>query len=151
VLRHQIIESIGGEIREVSASAIDPNVQINCVIEENKLHYLTIPQPLNLEPRSAFVCILNSHNLPFELRYLSTVFKQADNGNISVPPFTTGIYKLPLGTEGSIPDAGKTYRNYEVVSAFASTTIPDFTAKNGKKYICTYDGNSVTEPKEESI
>jgi hypothetical protein len=146
VLQCQIVESIGGEIREVPASAIDPNVQINRVIEEEKSYTIQIPQPKNLKPRSAFICIVNGHNLPFELRYLGTAFRQADNngnGAFPVPPYKTGIYKLPLGTEGSIPDDGRLYQNYEAVSTFASVTVPDFTVKNGIRYNFIYDGTKV--------
>jgi len=143
LLRIQLVESTGGEIREASISAIDPNVQINRVIEENKSYTIQIPQPQNLEARSAFVCITNKYNLPFELKYLGTVFKQTDNGNISVPAYKTGIYKLPLGTEGIIPSNGRLYKNYQVVSTFSSVEVPEFTAQNGIKYNFEYDGTTV--------
>jgi hypothetical protein len=137
---HQITEGINAESGEVIASGIDPNVQINRVIEENKSYTIQIPQPANLEPRSAFITILNNFNLPFELMYLSTAFKQTGNGNLSVAPYKTGVYKL----EG-IPSEGKLYQNYQVVSTFASVTISDFTAKNGGIYDFDYDGTSVTK------
>jgi hypothetical protein len=139
------------ESGEVIASGIDPNVQINFVIEENKSYTKQIPPPQNLEFRNAFIKILNVSSLQFELRYFGTVFKQTGNGNIPVAPGKTGIYKLPLGTEGSIPNDGRLYRNYEVVSTFASTTIPDFTAKNGFIYSFTYNGSSVTKTEEQTI
>jgi len=145
LLRIQLVDSTGGEIREASISALDPNVQINCVIEENKSYTIQIPQPQpqNLEARSAFICITNKYNLPFELKYLGTVFKQTDNGNISVPAYKTGIYKLPLGTEGIIPSNGRLYKNYQVVSTFSSVEVPEFTAQNGNKYNFEYDGTTV--------
>jgi len=141
--RFQILESIGSEIREVFLSCIDPDVQINRSIEADKSYTIQIPQPRNPEPRSALICIVNKYNLPFELRYLSTVFKQTDNGNISVPAYKIGIYKLPLGTEGSIPVEGRLYQNYHVVSTFSSVIVPDFTAKNGFIYNFEYDGTTV--------
>jgi len=138
----QIVESVNGEIREVFAGAIDPNVQINRVIEEGKSCTVQIPQPQNLEPQSAFIMILNSSNLQFELRYQGTVFKQEDNKNIPVAPYKTGIYKLD-----GIPAEGKLYRNYTVVSTFASATIPDFTTWNGNIESFTYNGSSVVHTK----
>ena len=126
------------ESGEVIASGIDPNVQINFVVEENKPYTVEITNPPNMESRSAFVSILNKSNLQFELRYLGTGFKQAGNGKIPVMPFKTGIYKL----EG-IPANGKLYQNYELVSTFTHTIISDFTAENGWIYYFEYDGNSV--------
>jgi len=142
----QIHESVNDVIREVFASAIDPNVQINRVIEEGKSYTVQIPQPQNLEPRSAFIKVQNLHSLPFELRYLGTVFKQEDNNNISVAPGQIGIYKL----EG-IPAEGKLFQNYAVASTFESTNIPDFTAMNGIIYSFTYNGTSVTKTGEQTI
>ena len=143
---YKINDAFDTESGEVIASGIDPNVQINFVIEENKSYTKQIPQPQNLEFRSAFIKILNSGNLQFEFRYLGTVFKQTGNGNIPVAPGKTGVYKL----EG-IPAGGKLFQNYTVVSTFASTTIPDFTAENGNIYSFIYDGNSVTQTGEQTI
>jgi hypothetical protein len=144
---YPITDAFDTESGDVIASGIDPNVQINLVIEENKSYDVTIPSPKNLEFRTAFIRIVNaSNNLPFELRYLGTVFKQTGNGNISVAPGKTGIYKL----EG-IPADGKLYQNYEIVSTFASTPIPDFTAENGTIYSFTYNGTSVIKTGEQTI
>jgi hypothetical protein len=143
---YRINDGFDTESGEVIASGIDPNVQINFVVEENKSYTVQIPQPQNLEFRSAFIKIINAANLHFELKYLSTVFKQTGNGNISVPPGGTGVYKL----EG-IPADGKLYQNYQVVSNFEHTTIPDFTAMNGFIYSFTYDGSSVTKTGEQTI
>jgi hypothetical protein len=140
---YRINDDFDTESGEVIASGIDPNVQINFVIEENKSYTKQIPQPANLEFRSAFIKILNNSSLPFELKYLGTVFKQTGNGNISVASYKTGVYKLPLGTEGSIPADGRLYHNYQVVSTFESTTIPDFTAENGFIYNFIYDRTTV--------
>jgi len=141
-----ITDAFDTESGEVIASGIDPNVQINRVIEENKSYTIQIPQPKNLEFKSAFITILNTYNLPVELRYLGTVFKQTGNGNISIIPGKTGVYKLER-----IPTDGKLYQNYELVSTFANTTISDFTVKNGFIYSFTYIGSSVEGPKEQPI
>jgi hypothetical protein len=143
---YRINDGFDTESGEVIASGIDPNVQINRVIEENKPYTIQIPQPANLEFRSAFIRILNNHSLPFELRYLGNVFKQTGNDNIPVAPGKTGVYKL----EG-IPSEGRLYQNYQVVSTFAPTTIPDFTAQNGVIYSFTYNGSSVTKTGEQTI
>jgi len=145
---YRINDAFDIESGEVIASGIDPNVQINFVVEENKSYTKQIPQPQNLEFSNAFIKILNTSNLQFELRYLGTVFKQTGNVNIPVVPGKTGVYKVPLGTEGSIPADGKLYQNYQVVSTFASTIIQDFIAKNGFIYSFTYDGSSVTKTGE---
>jgi len=143
---YRITDGFDTESGEVIASGIDPNVQINFVVEEDKPYTKQIPQPANLEFRSAFIKILNSGNLQFELRYLGTVFKQTGNNNVPVAPGKTGVYKLD-----GIPTGGKFYENYEVVSTFASTTIPDFTAMNGFIYSYTYNGSSVTKTGEQTI
>jgi len=135
----QINEGFDTESGKVIASGIDPNVQINFVVEEINPKPIQIPQPKNLEFKSAFIKILNMHNLPCELRYLSTVFKQTGNGNISVQSGKTGVYKLE-----NIPAGGKLYQNYEVVSTFTSIPVPDFTTRNGNIESFRYDGNTVT-------
>jgi hypothetical protein len=143
---YRINDAFDADSGEVIASGIDPNVQINRVIEEKKSYTIQIPQPANLEFRSAFIKILNSSNLPCEFRYLGTVFKQTGNGNVPVAPGKTGVYKL----EG-IPNNGKLHQNYEVVANFINTTIPDFTVMNGFIYSYTYNGTSVTKTGEQTI
>jgi hypothetical protein len=148
---YRINDGFDTESGEVIASGIDPNVQINFVIEENKSYTKQIRQPENLEFRSAFIKILNASSLQFELRYLAGTFKQTGNGNIPVAPGKTGVYKLPLGTEGDIPAGGRLYQNYEAVSTFESVIIPDFTARNGFIYSFIYNGSSVTKTGEQTI
>ena len=143
---YSITDAFDSDSGDVMASGIDPNVQINRVVEENKSITIQIPQPQNLEFKSAFIIILNSSSLPFELRYLGTAFKQTGNGNLPVAPGKTGVYKLD-----GIPAEGKTYQNYQAVSAFAATTIPDFTAKNGFTYNFIYNGSSVVMTGEQTI
>jgi hypothetical protein len=148
---YPINNDFDSESGEVIASGIDPNVQINFVIEADKTYTKQIPNPTNLEFRNAFIKIINSHNLPFELAYLGTVFKQTGNGNISVAPGKTGIYKLPLGTEGGISTEGKLYQNYQLTSTFENISIPDFIVKNGFIYSFIYYGSSVTKTGEQTI
>jgi len=143
---YQINDAFDSDSGTVIASGIDPNVQINFVVEEDKSYTKQIPQPANLEFRSAFIKILNSGNLQFELRYLGTVFKQTGNGNIPVAPGKTGVYKLE-----DIPAGGKLHQNYVVASTFENTTIPDFTAMNGNIYNFTYNGSSVTQTGTQTI
>jgi hypothetical protein len=143
---YRINDAFDQESGEVIASGIDPNVQINFVVEENKSYTKQIPQPQNIEFQQAFVKILNAGNLQYEFRYLGTVFKQTGNSNISVAPGKTGVYKL----EG-IPAAGKLMQNYELVSTFAPTVIPDFTAMKGFIYSFTYNGSSVEKTGEHKI
>ena len=143
---YRINDGFDTESGEVIASGIDPNVQINFVVEEDKSYTKQIPQPENLEFRSAFIKILNTSTLQCELKYLGTVFKQTGNGNISVAPGKTGVYKLD-----GIPTGGKLYQNYEVASTFANTAIPDFTAENGTIYSFTYNGTTVTQTGTQTI
>jgi len=135
---YRITDGFDAESGDVIASGIDPNMQINRNIEENKSITIQIPQPQALEFRSAFVKILNAHNMPCEFRYMGNVFFQTGNGNIPIPPGKTGVYKL----EG-IPTEGKLYQNYQVFSNFIGTVILDFTAMNGVIYNFTYNGSSV--------
>ena len=143
---YRISDAFDTDSGEVIASGIDPNVQINRNIEENKSYTIQIPQPANLEFRTAFYKILNSHNLPFELKYLNTVFKQAGNDTVSVAPSKTGVYKFD-----GIPTDGRLFQNYEVVSTFASTPVPNENVKNGVIYSFTYDGTLVTKTGEQTI
>jgi hypothetical protein len=143
---YKINDAFDSDSGEVITSGIDPNMQINFVVEEDKSYTKQIPQPQNLEFRSAFIKILNSSSLQFELRYLGTVYKQTGNNNIPVAPGKTGVYKL----EG-IPAGGKLYQNYEAASTFASATVPDFTAVNGTIYSFTYNGTSVTQTGTQTI
>jgi len=137
---YRVNDGFDTESGEVIASGIDPNVQINRVIEENKSYTIQIPQPKNLEFQSAFVKILNSASLQFEFRYLGSVFKQTGNGNIPVAPGKTGVYKL----EG-IPSGGKIIKDHQVVTTFQTTAIPEWNAMNGFIYSFTYDGSSVVQ------
>jgi hypothetical protein len=143
---YRINDAFDTESGELTASGIDPNVQLNFVVEEQKSYTKQIPQPQNLEFQQAFLKILNTASLQCELRYLGTVFKQSGNGNIPIAPGKTGVYKLE-----SIPAAGKPIQNYELVSTFENTVIPDFTVKKGVIYNFTYNGSSAVKTGEQTI
>ena len=126
---------------DIFASGLDFNVQINKVIEENKSYTISIPQPKNLEFRTAFIKIFNTHNLPIELRDFGRVLRQAGNNNIPISPGRTGIYSLI-----EIPAGGKSdIRGYNIVSTLESTQVPDFTVQNGFIYSFSFNGSSVTQ------
>jgi hypothetical protein len=143
---YRVSDGLDAGSGEVIASGIDPNVQINFVVEEDKTYTRQIPQPANLEFRSAFIKMLNSSSLPCELKYLGTIFKQTGNGNISVAPGATGVYKLD-----GIPAGGKLYHDYRAATTFESAAIPDFTAMNGFIYSFDYNGSAVTKTGEQTI
>jgi hypothetical protein len=143
---YRINEISNAENGDIFASGIDPNVQINKNIEENKSYTIQIPQPANFEFRTAFIRIVNAHNLPFEFSYLGTVFKQAGNDTVSVSPGKIGVYKVE-----DIPGEGRLIQNYQLVSTSASTSIPDFTAMNGVIYGFTYNGTSVVSIGNQTI
>jgi hypothetical protein len=130
---------------EVWARGIDPNVQINFVVEENKSYTKQIPQPSGLEFQAAFVKILNVADMQFELHRLGTAYKQTGNGNLPVPPGKTGVYEIPSTA------AGKTLSGYTVHSTFASVPVPEFTAKNSYIYTFTYSSTVVTKTGEQKI
>jgi hypothetical protein len=130
---------------EVWANGIDPNVQLNLVVEENKSYTLQIPQPQDLEFPRAFVKILNASGMQFELQYLGTAFKQAGNGNLPVPAGKTGVYEFLSTAEG------KPVSGYTVHTTFQPVPVPDFTAKNSYVYNFTYSGTAVTKTGEQKI
>ncbi|MDR2516175.1 MAG: hypothetical protein LBC88_02195 [Spirochaetaceae bacterium] len=136
--RYPITNVFDAEAGEVTAGGIDPNVQINFVVEENKSYTKQIPQPASLEFRNAFLRIMNASGLPFELRYLGTAFKQAGNGSLSVAPNRTGVYKLD-----GIGAAGRPIQNYTLNGVFTAIPIPGFTAMNGTIYHFEFDGSEV--------
>jgi hypothetical protein len=130
---------------EVWAKGIDPNVQINFVVEENKSYTKQIPQPAELEFFAAFVKILNASSMQFELRKQGTAYKQTGNGNLPVPPGKTGVYQIPSSA------AGTSHTDYSVHSTFDLVNVPEFTAKNSYVYSFTYNGTSVTKTGEQKI
>jgi hypothetical protein len=150
----QIPENTNNEVREVPVSGIDPNLQFPpIVIELGKPCTIQIPNPKNLEIKSAIIIIINAHNLPIELRYILRRIEQADNNNFSIAPYRQGIYKLD-----GISDEGEHCQYYNIASTFESTYFSDFIPQNGtyitkKAYIYTYvfDGNSIIKTGEQSL
>lgn len=142
---YRISDDFEADSGEVFASVIDPNVQISLVIEEGKSYTVQVPNPKNPEFRTAFIKLLNLYTIPVELRYYGRILTQ-NNGNLTIPSFKTGIYRL-----GGIPLEGELSQGYHVVATFESTPVPDFTVKNGFIYTFHYDGNSVTKIGEQSI
>jgi hypothetical protein len=135
-----ISDELHSEGGEILASMLDFDVQINLVIQEGRSYTVQIPQPKNLEPRSAFIELYNSHNLPCELRYYGLILRQEGSGNIPIPSGRFGIYKLD-----GIPVAGEPAQGYRVVSTFSEAPIPEFTIQNGYIYKFNYDGTSVVK------
>jgi hypothetical protein len=149
----QIPDGLNNETREVSVSGIDPNMQINTVIEINKPSTIQIPNPQNLEIKSAFINIINTHNLPIEFSYVQSRIRQADNNIIPIAPNRQGIYKL-----NGIPDEGEKCQYYNIISTFESTFFSDFVSQNGiyitkKEYIYDYifNGTSIVKAGEQRI
>jgi hypothetical protein len=130
---------------QVEAEGLDPNVQLNIVIDENKSYTLQIPQPKNLEFPMAFIKILNASASQFELHHLGAAFKQAGNKNIPVPAGKTGVYQLDSSAEGTL------YSGYTIHNVFQSVAMPDFTVKNNYIYDFTYDGSGVVKGREQKI
>jgi len=143
---YRINDAFDTDSGNIFASGLDFNVQINFVIEENKSYTKQIPQPTNLEFRSAFIKMLNAHNLPAEVRYFGRILQQDGNGIYPIAPGKTGVYRL-----SNIPAEGELSQDYLVVSTFSESNIPEFTVKNGVIYSFTYNGNSVTKTGEQTI
>jgi len=149
----QIPDSLNNEKREVSVSGIDPNIQINKVIEANKPCTIQIPNPQNLDIKTAFISIINTHNLPIEFCYIQRRIEQADNNNIPIAPNRQGLYRL-----NSIPDEGEKCQYYNIVSTFDSTFFSDFISQNGVYitktayiYEFTFNGTSIKKNEEQRI
>jgi len=132
---------------EIIASGIDPDVQINVVVDAGKSYNVQIPQPKELEFKSAFIQITNISDLPVELKYYGTIYKQTGNNAVPVAPGKTGVYKL-----SGIPDSGMLYQNLTVATSFEGAVIPEFTAQNGWIYYFTYNGvNAVNSGKQSLV
>jgi hypothetical protein len=143
--RYKVVDGAGLASGEVWAYGIDPNVQINRVIEKNKTYTIQIPQPHDLDFPIAFVKIVNTSTTHFELAKQSTSYKQTGNGALSVPPGKTGVYKIESTSEGLA------YNDFSVVSVFNTYPVPAFTAQNSYIYNFTYDGSRVTPGQSQQI
>jgi hypothetical protein len=142
---YRVVDGTDMASGEVWANGIDPNVQINFVVEENQSYTKQIPQPTNLEFPMAFIKILNTSATQFELAHLGTSYKQTGNGALSVPSGKTGVYKIESTA------AGKAYNDFEVVSVFNRYAIPAFSAQNSYIYNFTFNGTNVTAGSAQKI
>jgi len=127
---------------DVWTSGIDPNMQISQNIEAGRDYIIKIPQPKNLELKEAFLKILNTSNNYFELNRLGTFYRQAGNGEVSVPSGKVGIYRKDGETE---------IEGYTITQGSKKYPFPDFTAKNGYIYAFEFNGNSVEKTGEQKI
>jgi hypothetical protein len=127
-------------IREVPVSGIDPNLQLPYLLKAGKSPPpVQIPNPENLEVRSAYMIFLNTYNLPCQLHHLGMLLPQADNNHYYISPGKTGIYK----NRYPLPPEGELYQGYSVDTASKSVLVPDFIMKNGFIYKFMYDGTKV--------
>ena len=149
---YKVTDGFDAESGEIFASGLDFNVQINRAIEENKSITIQIPQPGALEFRTAFMKILNSHNLPMELRYYGQSLKQAGNGLYPIASGKTGVYTLSELAMGGIPAGGEfEFTGFNIGSGMSTITVPAFNAQNGVIYNFTFNGSSVVKTGEQTI
>jgi hypothetical protein len=121
-------------------SGIDPNGQIQRNIEAGKSYDIQIPNSPNIEWAESFVKIQNASDMPFELNYLGSFYKQAGNGETTVASGEIGIYKVSGEING-----------YTITQVFKEYSFPNFTAKKGRIYNFIFDGNSVIKSLEQGI
>jgi hypothetical protein len=143
--KYRVVDGTDMASGEVWANGIDPNIQLNLIIEEKKSYILQIPQPSELEFPMAFIKILNASDMQCELRYLGAAFTQAGNGNISISSGKTGVYQFSSSVEGQPVDG------YTVHSTFKTAEVPHFTAKNSYIYNFVYNGTNVQKTSEQKI
>jgi len=130
---------LGPEFADNYISAIDPNMQISQNIEAGESYSISIPNPGQLEFTEKFLKISNASDNSFQLGYLSRVFIQVGNGEISVPKGKTGVYKIDGDLEHAIT------QKINIVQGFESCPIPEFTAEKGRIYDFEFDGKEVKE------
>jgi len=131
---------------DVWVSGIDPNVQIQRNIEAGNNDPITIPQPKSLELNEVFLKIRNTSDNSFELNLLGATFRQAGNGELTVPSGKVGIYKFESRS-------GETdIKGYTITQVLKPAyPFPEFTAKNGYIYNFKFDGNSIEIIGEQKI
>jgi len=137
---YRVVSSTESSCGDVWTGGIDPNMQITQNIEAGGNYTIPIPQPKSLELKEAFIKILNSSDKPFELNYGSITFRQAGNGELSVPNGKVGIYQV----NGEI-------NGYTITQVFKQYQFPNFTAENGFIYNFVFDGISVRSTGEQKI
>jgi len=131
---------------DVWTGGIDPDAQITQNIEAGKSYVIQIPQPSKLELTEAFFKILNTSGMPIEFNRLGVHYRQAGNGELSVPSGQSGIYKInssELGVEI------KDHTIFQVIDQYYN--VPEFTAKNGYIYNFEFNGSSVIPKGEQKI
>jgi len=150
---YPVNDDIKDENDKIFVSCYDVNIQIKKIIIVGEPCTIQIPQPVNLVCKSAFIKIINTHDLPVELRYVGRVIKQADNITIPIAPYQQGLYKL-----NGIPDEGENCQYYNIVSTFESSYFSNFVSQNGiyitkNEYIFhyTFNGTSIVKTGEQKI
>jgi len=146
-------DDIKNEKNEIFVSCYDLNVQIEKIIKLDEPCVIQIPQPVDLVCKSAFIKIINTHNLPIELRYVGRFIEQADKKTITIAPYKQGIYKFD-----GIPDEGENCQYYNIACAFDSVYFSDFESQNGINitknaniYHYTFNGTSIVKTGEQKI
>jgi len=129
---------------DVWINGIDPNVQISRNLEAGKSYVINIPEPTEkFEFNGAFFKILNISDKPFELNHLGGYFRQAGNGELSVPSGKTGVYEMNGNTE---------IKGYTITPSMSEQyPFPEFTAKNNYIYDFEFDGKEVKIKGEQKI
>lgn len=127
---------------DVWIGGIDSDAQISQNMEVDENYVIQIPQPKSLKLKEAFFKILNTSGNYFELNHLSNTFRQAGNGEISVPSGKVGIYKVNGETE---------IKGYTIAQVSERYPFPEFTAKTGYIYNFEFDGNEVKTKEEQKI
>ena len=136
-------DDIKNETGDISVSCYDPNMLIPVELKVN-MPVIEIPQPKNLVCKSAFVNIINSHNLSVRLRYSTSSINQANNV-LLIEPNKQGLYKF-----NNIPVIGEHCQYYNISTAFDETRFSDFIIQNGEYltknayiYSYTFNGSSI--------
>jgi len=148
---YPINDDFNNEYSEVYAICYDPDVIIPVSIKAGQPITIQIPQPKssNLVFKSAFIRIINTHNLSVRLRFAGSNINQANN-NLLIAPNQQGLYKLD-----NTPDTGELCQNYNITTTFDSFNFSDFISSNGQYiaknryiYYFTFDGNTITKTDE---
>ncbi|MCL2186430.1 MAG: hypothetical protein FWB86_11360 [Treponema sp.] len=137
------------ETGDITVSCYDPDIQFPVELKPNNPITIQIPQPANLVCKSAFINIINSHNLSVRLRYSTSSINQANN-TLLIEPYRQGLYKFD-----DIPDIGEHCQNYNMSTAFDEIYFSDFITQNGEYltknayiYYFTYNGTSIVKENE---
>jgi len=130
---------------DVWTGGIDPNMQILQNIEAGGDYIIQIPQPKKLELMEAFLKIRNISNKDFKLNRLSETYRQAGNGEVSVPSGKIGFYKVE-SRNGEAEIEG-----YTITQVFEQYPFPEFTAKNGYIYAFEFNGDLIKQTGEQKI